>query len=193
LNGKTSLIGTGAANSGGAAQIETIVTTEGVYRASPLGIAGSSEFVLEFDFTIHADSGNFYILYMEGSGSPYLSDIAIRAINPGAGNGDFGFQVDYASGGYEIFSGKTYDVPYEVTLHHKADNSIDLYLDSVLLNTYGDRNAGLGTNLVQFGDGSTGAGFGNMTIDNVSIGVIPEPTSLAAIGLLGMAALRRRR
>jgi len=148
--------------------------------------------VLEYDFTIKAVTGDRYILYANSASG--FSDITIRSYGNNAGL-EYNVQVDYGTGSdFAAFtSGFSFGTKYHVALEYKVDNTLDLYVDGILLGNYADRNPTATTNLIQFGDPSTGAGFGNMTIDNVSIGVIPEPTSLAAIGLLGMAALRRRR
>jgi hypothetical protein len=193
---KSAAIGPGANVVGGAVEITTEVPTSGVFRASPLGISGSSEYVLEFDFKINSASGdNFYILYMEGSGAPWNSDIGIRAYTPAPGNGDFAFQVDYGTNEWAVVEGKSFNTVYHMTVHHKVDNIIDLYLDGSLLGSFADRSAGLGTSLVQFGDGSGGAGFGSITVDNISIGAvaIPEPAMLSLAGLSAAGLLRRRR
>jgi len=165
--------------------------TEGLFRVTNLSLSDTAEYVIQYDFTLNAESGNnWYILY--NNSDVGFSDITIRSYGTNNGGLGYNIQVDHG-GGFQAFeTGFLFGVNYDVTVHHKGDGFIDLYVDNNLLGTYTDRAPNQITNLMQFGDPSSNDGFGNMTIDNVSIG-IPEPTSLAVIGLLGMAALRRRR
>lgn len=180
--------------SGGNAHIVTTTGTEAVYRVSTLNLTPGTEYVLEYDFSINAESGdNFYVLFMQGSSSPWDSGIAMRAYGTGS---TYAIQVDYASGGYDTLGSKVYGQTYHATVHHKTDNTLDLYLDDLLVNTYAERNPSLGTSLIQFGDSSTGSGFGDLMVDNVSLGgvaAVPEPASIGLGVMLGGALLLNRR
>lgn len=192
---KSAAIGSGANVSGNAMRIITETATEGVFRASPLGLSATGEYVVEFDWTVHTGSGdNFYMYYTQGSSSPWVNDIALRTIPVDAST--WNFQVDHAgSPDWTVFTGLNLNQTYHITMHHKgAVNDIDLYLDGALLGTFAGRNASLGTDLVQWGDPSTGSGYGDVTLDNVSIGLnIPEPMSIGALSLGALALLRRRK
>lgn len=186
----TNVIGAGATISSEAGQIVTTTSTEGVVRAGTgLGIAATTEYVLEFDLSVNAASGdNFYALYSQGSASPFRNDIQLRVF--GDGSGDWEFQVDH--GGSPNFAVSDMDFSYgqavHFTVHHTANsnNDVDLYVDGTLFGTFPDRAPALGVDLIQFGDSSGGAGFGDATVDNISIGqAVPEPST----AVLVMAAL----
>jgi hypothetical protein len=106
------------------------------------------------------------------------------------------FQVDHDGGlGYTVYTGYNLNQTYHITLHHKGNvgDDIDLYVDGSLLGTFDGRGSSLGTNLIQWGDPSSGAGFGDVTLDNISIGAnVPEPASMGAVALGALALIRRR-
>lgn len=187
--------GSGVNTSGGNARIITTVGTEGVFRASPLSLP--AEYVLEYDWTLHGPStDNFYMLYNQGSSAPWDSSISLRTLLGDATT--WSFQIDHGTG-WAVSPTLNYGQTYHVTLHQKpgAAKPVDLYIDGSLLGTYDSRNPSLTTTLTQFGDPSTGAGYGDATVDNVSIGnpvVVPEPASLGLIvaGVIGFTAMRRR-
>lgn len=192
---KSAAIGAGANVGSNAMQIITETSTEGVFRASPLGLASNAEYVVEFDWRVNNASGdNFYMYYSQGNSAPYVNDIALRAIPVDAST--WAFQVDHDGGlGYTIFNGLNLNQTYHVTMHHKGNvnDDIDLYLDGALLGTFDGRNSSLGTDLVQWGDPSSGSGFGDVTLDNVSIGAnVPEPMSMGAVAVGTLALMRRR-
>lgn len=191
---KSQAINAGTSVSGGEVHIVTEVATEGVFRVSPLTLP--SEYVVEFDWKTNAPTGdNFYMLYNEGSSAPWSSNIAMRAFPD---NANWKFQVDFAGGGFDISDALNYGQYYHITVHTKpgANAPVDLYVDGVLMGTYDSRNPSLATTLLQFGDPSGGSGFGNVSIDNISIGlpiVVPEPGSaLYFLTMLGIAILNRR-
>lgn len=173
----TNVIGAGAARYDEAGQIETEVATEGVVRAGTgLGITPSTEYVVEFDFAVNASSGdNFYALFGQGTAAPWRSDINLRVFSDGTG--DWEVQVDHAPDSMLIDYTQTdlnfsFGQSVHFTVHHKANeaNEIDLYFDDVLFGTFEDVNPEIDVDLIQWGDSSGGAGYGNATIDNISIG-----------------------
>ena len=179
-SGQTSAIGVGASYANEMGYVLTLAETEGVIRAGGLGIAANIDYVLEFDLIVHASSGdNFYVLYSEGQNSPWQSDIQLRAYAD-PDDGDWEFQVDYGSGQYDQPDlDLVFDVPYHITVHSKGSTTadVDLYVDDNLVGTYADRNSGLDVNIVQWGDPSSGGGYGEMSVDNIIIGLpVPPPT-----------------
>lgn len=167
-------INVGAVVTEGAVRLTTETATEGVFRASPLPLSFGQEYVVEFDWTLHAPSGdNFYMFYSQSSESPYFSGIALRTI-PMESN--WIFQVDYGVDPfYEWSAPLNYNQSYHVTLHVKSGATlVDLYLDGALVGEYAARNPSLTTDLVQWGDGSGGSGYGDASVDNISIGM-PNP------------------
>lgn len=187
--------GSGVTTSGGNARVITTVGTEGVFRASPLSLP--SEYVLEYDWTLHNPStDNFYMLYNQGNSAPWESSIALRTLLGDATT--WSFQIDHGTG-YSVSPILNYGQVYHVTVHQKPGVSkpVDLYIDGSLIGTYDSRNPSLTTSLAQFGDPSSSAGYGDATIDNVSIGnpvAVPEPASigLIAVGAVVVTAMRRR-
>lgn len=164
-------INVGAVVADGAVRLTTTTETEGVFRASPLPLTSGQEYVVEFDWTLHEPSGdNFYMFYSQGPESPYFSGIALRTIPMGD---DWIFQVDYGVDQWEWSELLIYDQLYHVTIHVKPGASlVDLYVDGLLIGEYESRNPSITTDLVQWGDGSGGAGYGDATVDNISIGLL---------------------
>lgn len=173
-NPKTSVIGTGASITDQAGQLVTTTPTEGVVRAGVgLNIPPTTEYVLEFDYTVNDASGdNFYALFSQGTSAPYSNDIAIRIFSDGTG--DWEFQVDHGGSPNYTQSDLNFSFGEEVhfTVHHTADsdNLVNLYVDGVLFGQFVDRNPALGVDLIQWGDGSSGTGYGDATVDNIVIG-----------------------
>lgn len=189
------VINTGSTVSSGAAHISTTTGTEGVVRVRPLVLP--AEYVTEFDWKLNGPSGdNFYLVFNQGDAHPWDSSIAVRAIESGA---NWKFQVDFAGGGWDISDELNYGQFYHITVHNKpgVNRPVDLYVDGVLMGTYDSRNPSISTTLFQLGDSSGGSGYGDATIDNISIGlpvIVPEPSSIwIVVTMFGMTAAIRRR
>lgn len=195
---KTNVINVGASIADEAGQMVTTTPTEGVVRAGTgLGIAPGMAYVLEYDFTVNAASGdNFYALYTQDAVSPWASDINMRVISDGSG--DWEFQVDH--GGDPPWAVTNMDFGFGQAVHfavHRKpgpSTDVDVWVDGALFGTFPDRSPTLGVDLFQWGDGSGGAGFGDATVDNIIIGgLVPEPTALAALAVGVVVVLARRR
>ena len=175
---KSAAIGAGATVAGGVVQLTTTVPSEGVFRAFNLGIAAGSEYVLQYDFRLNAPSGdNFYLLYSQDNVSPYQQDIKMRVYNDVSTPSTWEFQVDDANFYYQ-YGGYNYNQWYQVTVHHDTSNLVTVYMDGAMVGTFADLEPTLGVDLMQMGDPSGGAGYGNATLDNVRIGgaVYSQPT-----------------
>ena len=192
-------IGPGANVVSGFMHIETTTGTEGVFRAANVNIPASTEYVMEYDYRVNANSGdNFFLLYTQDNNvAPYQQDILMRVYDDSSTPSTWEFQIDDNSPpGYHQHGGFNYGQWYHFTVHHmnNVNNDIAVYVDGSLLGTYKDRQPSLQVSLAQFGDSSGGAGYGNADVDNVSIGapVVPEPASLSLLAT-GLVSLRRRR
>lgn len=167
---KSQAINVGTVVSDGAVRVTTVAENEGVFRASPLQLG--PEYVLEFDWTLHGPSGdNFYMLYAQRDEAPYFSDVALRTIPAGSG---WIFQVDYGVDPFFLQSAPlNYDQRYHVAVHVKPGPAklVDVYLDGALFGEFAARNPHLTTDLLQWGDPSSAVGFGDATLDNISVGL----------------------
>lgn len=182
--------------SGGAVHISTVRPNEGVFRIAPVTLP--SEYVMEFDWTANGPLGDgFYMLYNEGTGPPWFASVSLRGVESGPSN----WQFTIEHGTPSAFTNSpvlNYDQTYHITLHGKpgATKPVDLYLDGALVGTFTSRNPSLTPTLIQFGDVSSTDGYGDVTIDNISIGApIPEPSTLLLAALSGLVCVgvRRRR
>lgn len=195
---KSAAIGPGANVISGFMHIETTTGTEGVFRADSVNIPASTEYVMEYDFRVNSNSGdNFYLLYTQGSSSPWEQDIKMRVYDDLSSPSTWEFQVDDASPPtWHQYGGFNYGQWYHFTVHHtnNINNDVVVYMDGSLIGTFTDRVPSLNVQLAQLGDSSGGNGYGNADVDNVSIGapVVPEPTGLA-LGAIALALMRRRR
>ncbi len=94
--------------------------------------------------------------------------------------------------GHTLAVGSTHTLRTEVDM---GTTVVRAYFDGVLSNTYST----LGTNVTTFGGlqleaGSTSYAVGNVfALDNIQVGFVPEPASLALLGCGVFLAARRRR
>ena len=192
---KTNVINTGATIANEMGDIVTTTPTEGVVRAANVGLGAAQEWVLSYDFRIREASGdNFYVLSMQSNSSTFQSGLHIRAYPVDASLR--GLQIDYGAGLGSWFNFNiNFNQTYTMTVHHKSATELDVWLDNGFVGTFADASAGLGIDLVQFGDGSGGAGYGSMVVDNISIGNnIPEPAgAVALLAGAGLLVSRRRK
>jgi hypothetical protein len=193
-------VGAGATVFGGAAHIETTTGTEGVFRVNQIPAGYPAEYVVEYDWTMNGPSGdNFYMFYAQQNVSPYFSAVALRTIEEYPSPGKWTFQVDTGSAPFYALSNPLdYGQTYHITLHVNSGPTkpVDVFVDGSLLGTFDSRNPQLTTDLVQWGDPSSGQGHGNATLDNISIGLpTPEPSTIAiaATAITGLIAASRRR
>lgn len=174
---RSQAINVGADPYGFNVRLTTTLSTEGVFRASPLTLG--AEYVVEFDYTLHAPSGNnWYVFYAQGDAPPYVSAIALRAIPFDATQ--WLYQVDYGNGEYEVSSPMNYDELYHFTIHVKPGPTkpVDLYVDGALIGQYASRDSDLTTDLIQWGDPSSVDGYGDATVDNISVGLPGPPQGI---------------
>lgn len=166
-----------------------------ILRITGFNVPAATEFVVEYDFTFTGRTGDRFVLgelYNENAGA----DSVFRAETADNIGNVVLRQIPAAGPDSAAFLGIAYfDTTYHATIHVHADDKVDFYLDGDFVLQFDKLNSALATTAFQLGDPFGGAAYGAVTIDNISIGnvVVPEPTSLALLGLGGMALVRRRR
>ena len=197
----TSAMGLGAHISDGIGHITTSTGTEGVIRAgqnADMTVPGNSEYVIEFDFKLNATgaTGDSYEM-LRPLGPSNEVDIVLNPVaDLQAGTWDF--RAIDANGAHPLL-GLTLalDEFHHVVVHHtNVNNEIDVWVGDTLVGTFIDRVPGEDIKKIQWGDPSIGFAFGDISIDNISIGnaiPVPEPAIAGFIGLGGLLAMCRRR
>jgi hypothetical protein len=119
-----------------------------------------------------------FTAYKTGTGSNFVGDLlyGLYAGDPTLGTYT-GPGTGFATAGTPLVTG---------TLSNAADGTVTV--NSV------PTGAGSGNLFVYFFAGvpTNTAGYAQVELDNISISVVPEPTSLAALGAISLIALRRR-
>ena len=85
--------------------------------------------------------------------------------------------------------------PHVAQVHRKTDGTVDIYMDGTLIGKQTLIN-GVNPTMLRIGD-ITGSVEGNIALDYVRIGAVPEPSTIvlcvmAIIGLLAYAWQRRK-
>lgn len=178
---RSAAINVGADPYGFNVRLTTVAETEGVFRASPLTLG--EEYVVEFDYTLHAPSGNnWYVFYAQGDADPWFSAVTLRAVP--FDETQWFYQIDYGNNEYDFSALMNYNQQYHFTLHVQSGPTkpVDLYVDDVIVGQFASRNPELTTSLVMWGDPSGGSefanGYGDATVDNISIGLPGEPAGI---------------
>ena len=155
----------------GVLRLTTVRPNEGAFRASPLALG--DEWVAEFDWTVHAPTGDFFHMFYadEAVTAPWHGAIGMRVWSVET-DSNWTFEVSHAEGS-EFSAVMNFNQTYHFTIHVQPGPTkpVDLYVDGVLFNSYNSRNPQLDVDLVQWGDLSSTDAFGDITLDNISIGL----------------------
>lgn len=191
---KTAISGVTTISGEAAHVVTTVASQEGAIVASGLGVSANSEYVISMDVTVNGPTQgpNFQAPLLYNGG---VHDLWVLIGT--YGDGDWEVSVTDANGDTVTDHDYSYGQTVTIALHHTAnvDDEIDVYLNGGLFGTFVDIDPTKALNLLIVGDGSGGTSTGDVTYDNISValGPIPEPASLAMLGVGGLAMLRRRK
>ena len=172
---------------------------------------GFSEIDADYSTTIAPQADNGFIVAFDYELSDFATTRLFRPTSQEltffsvAGDVDNDGDLDVLEGngaGGAAFFDTGVSLPLAANLAFQVeDTALTILIDEVPVYTgiiLGGNDAGITTpetsTGVDFFSGNNAAGFGStLAIDNLSVSTVPEPTSLAVLGLAGMGMLRRRR
>lgn len=162
-------------------QLNLVTTTvgQGGWRAGDSGalslgpLGTNTEYVIEFDVQVNANTGDQWDLVRPFRLTNGFAETGIQLqVVSNAVDGIWGFNVLDASGitvgNLELPMGQV----HHFAIHRKANpaGDIDVWVNAALLGAFLDRRPAFVTDAVQWGDPSAAFAFGDVTLDNLSIG-----------------------
>ena len=173
-------------------QLNLVTTTIGQagWRAGDTGalslgpFPADAEYVVEFDLQVNAETGDHWDVLrpFRLAGGFAETGIQLQA-EPGAPTGFWGFNVLHADG----ITVADLDLPmgqmHHFAVHRKVNtaNEINIWVNGTLLGAFVDRRPAFVTDAVQWGDPSAAFAFGDVTLDNLSIGLDTRSSTFALV------------
>ena len=160
-----------------ALRIQTATGTESAYRAFPSGVTGSG-YAVEFDVTVNANTGDgFQLLQTIDTLGAWQVGI-ILTVTSHAPSQTSDLRVMHTGGTVQAGLSMPWGLNHHIRVHYRGDgtNQADLYVDSVLANTYTEMTPGATVDFIQWGDAFQTAAYGDVTLDNIEISLVdPDP------------------